>query len=372
VALGSRAGLVPSSETRVGGFPGPVAIADIDGDGQPEIIGPLGRSVLVLSGTARRPVTRRRVIFVNRRLSGLASGDLNGDGRVDLVGVDVDTGEVVVLLGNARGELDPMTTLQGVRCCGHNFDAGIAVTDVTGDGHPDVVVNWGPGGVVTFPGDGAGGLGPQVAPGVSATANGYGLALADIDRDGNLDALVTGGRNSLLALAGDGTGRFRVAARYVLRGTLAAGRFGATPLATRIADLNRDGRPDLIASLGGTDAIVSFVQRPSRPVVSALATRPVCLLAGSRVPVGICRRRAASGIFSFLLSARARVRLVVRRTDGHVLSALSVSGPPGDNRVRLAMLFGRRPLPTGRYDISARPLNGVGQGRAAVLRVLVP
>ena len=66
---------------------------------------------------------------------GSAIGDVNGDGKPDLVVANSDGNTVSVLLGNGNG------TFQAQQTFATGDDPySVAVADVTGDGKPDIVV----------------------------------------------------------------------------------------------------------------------------------------------------------------------------------------------------------------------------------------
>jgi hypothetical protein len=169
----------------------------------------------------------------------IAAGDLNKDGKQDLVVANSQSNSIGVLLGNGAGTFLPQaSTTVG------SSPFGVAVGDLNRDGILDVVVaNDGANTVSILLGTGTGALTLQPSsPAVGA--NPYDIALGDLNRDGALD-IVTANRigNSVSVLLGNGTGGFSPQTSYVV---------GINPRGIAIDDLNRDGKLDVVTANQGT------------------------------------------------------------------------------------------------------------------------
>jgi FG-GAP-like repeat len=254
-----------------------VAVADVNGDGKLDVLvlnqcinstacstpGAGDGSVGVLlgngDGTFQTAVAYDSGGFLG---TSIAVGDVNGDGKPDVVvaqctgGGGVCEGEVGVLLGNGNGTFQAAV----------NYSAGeesnaVALADLTGDGHLDILVTNGSsdldrldGSVGVLLGNGNGTFQTMVTydPGGVAA----GLAIADLIGNGKLDALVIespseqsgeSGTN-VAVLPGNGDGTFQSVVHFSL-GSAGSASFAVTASVVA-ADLNGNGMLDLV--VGGT------------------------------------------------------------------------------------------------------------------------
>src|SRR6266849_1233442 len=122
--------------------------------------------------------------------SGVAAGDIDGDGLCDLYfcGMDVPS----KLYRNRGGlKFEDITASAGVACPGQNT-AGAVFADIDGDGDLDLLVTALGGGVRLFINDGHGHFTEKTdEAGLRSKAGSTSMALADFDGDGDLDLYVT-------------------------------------------------------------------------------------------------------------------------------------------------------------------------------------
>jgi hypothetical protein len=120
-------------------------------------------------------------------LDHIISADLNGDGHLDLVATVQATSQVMVALGDGKGGFpSPTMTSYGPV----NRPAQLIAGDLDGDGRPDVVVAAWNRAVGVYHTRSDGSLAPPRWYEAGAGANSNGLELGDFDRDGRLDIAV--------------------------------------------------------------------------------------------------------------------------------------------------------------------------------------
>ena len=127
----------------------------------------------------------------------------------------------------------------------------IALTDMNGDGHPDLVVATTHGSSITIsylPGNGTGTFGaPKTAITLPATDT-YPVATGDFNHDGHLDLVVMTSSNQVVLLLGDGYGTFHAQPPVSCPGCI--------NFQVGTGDFNRDGELDLVFSASNNTLVV--------------------------------------------------------------------------------------------------------------------
>jgi hypothetical protein len=251
---------------------GPVLLetGDFNGDGKPDLVASEGGELWILlgNGDGTFAPTSGSPMSDGHDARQAVVADFNRDGRADLAVVNGDD-TVSVLLGAGDGTFasapgSPLTV-------GSSSGWGIAAGDFNGDGNQDLVVSSGTlgssGSVSVLLGKGDGSFGPAPDSPIDtggtppATGMSEGLAVTDLNGDGRPDVAVVSdkfgsdnaGDNSgaVDVLLGRGDGSFAPApgSPIVLSESLVQ---GVVP-----GDFNSDGKPDLaFAAASGLDLLL--------------------------------------------------------------------------------------------------------------------
>jgi hypothetical protein len=264
-----------------GGFDLSVAVADVNDDGKPDlVVSDYNTGVDVLlgngDGTFQPAVTYNAAGF---SAWSVAVADVNGDGKPDIAVATFYSNNVAVLLGNGDGTFQPAVTYSSSGAGGGTCPNSVAIADVNGDAKPDLVVaNWCSESYLSkqlavLLGNGDGTFQPAVAYGSGGRIP-VSVAVADMNGDGKPDLLVANFwasfqnlNGTVGVLLGNGDGTFQSPVAYASGGTGGPNSGGSVA----VADVNLDGKPDVLVANEGNATVGVLLGRGDgtfQPVVA--------------------------------------------------------------------------------------------------------
>jgi fibronectin type 3 domain-containing protein len=223
-----------------------VAVGDITGDGRADVVvGIDGVGVQVFPQLATGGLGSP-ALFSTPDSNKIRLGDLDGNGLLDVAGVGWGTNTASVLLNDGHGGLAAAVPYP----VPHAGYEDLEVADVTGDGRADLVVMSGQSysvpNVSVLPQLAGGGFGPVSSYVVAANTNTQGIGVGDLTGDGRNDVAASYGGNrpaaAVAVLAQTGSGSLAAPVSYPSYDI---------PEPIEVADLDLDGRADLVVLHGG-------------------------------------------------------------------------------------------------------------------------
>ena len=242
-------------------------VADFDGDANLDIASANGGSYSVILGNGDGTFEPALNVALDDWALSIAKGDFDDDGVVDLALGNIDAGVVRILLGDGDGSFTaaPPVDLEALAPEEECFCVeiwGIAAGDLDGDGRDDLVLSDRfENRIFSVLSNPDGSFTPKGPFATGNEGNPISVALGDLDADGDLDAATADYLESTgTVLAGDGAGNFTPALEV---------ESGDLPQDVVVAAVGGEAKPDLLfADQGWTVGQVTLVANAGKPTIS--------------------------------------------------------------------------------------------------------
>jgi hypothetical protein len=256
-----------------------IAIADFNKDGKPDLAfaNHTKKYLTILAGDGQGGFTPLKGspfhVEVRPHTHGIAVGDFNNDGNLDLVTDSWGNNQLAILFGNNQHGFT--TPVKYIEVGKHPYQRA-RVADLNNDGKLDIVTtNLDGNNTTILLGDGKGNFHEPKGSPFPCGDSPFGVAIGDINGDGKLDLAIVNspgltsentGHDGLTILLGDGKGMFT---------TMPGSPFttGIGPSRVAIGDLNGDGISDIVVTNYKSNSITVFMMKKN--MVASSYTVPV-------------------------------------------------------------------------------------------------
>lgn len=269
-----------------------VIVADMNQDGLPDILASSYNNNLLC--LFRNTSTSGIVSFVRTNITlgyyihNIAIGDINGDSKPDIAAINADAGTVTLYSNTSTSTTVSFATGYNIPV-GGNLSA-VTLADLDGDGKADLEVLVHDKALVSVYRNISAGGGAAIdattfgaRQDIATDAGAYAMAVADINSDSKADLAITNvnDQNTVSIFRNTsvgGTISFATPVNFVV---------GTHPMSITLADINGDGKPDIITGNWTSSGTISVLQNNTATAGTTLLFYPQVSLTGGSTPQGI-------------------------------------------------------------------------------------
>ncbi len=342
-----------------------VAVADFNGDGAPDIAvaNHFSSTVSILlnttpPGSSLPSVAPIQSFSTGSRAIAVAVQDINGDGLPDVAVANYKSNTVSVLLNTTAPGSTVPSFAPHVDFTTGKYPISVAIGDVNGDGKPDLIVANSASNTVSvlLNNTVAGAAIPKFAAKTDFAVGSQPLfvVLGDLNGDGKPDLAVANEKSNNISILRNTTATGATTPTFATKTNFAVGQ---NPVALAIADLNGDGMPDIATSNSSSNS-ASVLLNTMAPGATTTTFAPQAQFLAGPKPVSVA-------IGDFNGDGKADLALTSTNANGDSVSILTNTTVSGST---LASFSARYALPTAvrPYSVTVADFNGDGKPDVAV------